>query len=93
MALTTQQARELEEINEEIELLQTRLKISHLAGDNGSSGGITHGYGDNANWYKQLQQLRNRRNILEDLQAGNIPSRANLGITNINYVRNSTPYV
>lgn len=93
MPLTAAQTRQLNEINEEIALIEKRLKRSHALGDSSNAGGISISYSDNQNWVRRLGRLRAQRNILEQLDSGSGVSRASLGITTINYIRNSTPNV
>ena len=92
MALTESQKKDLEQIKADIDLLEKRLKRAHALGDSNSAG-LSMTYNDNLAWYKQLQLLRGQRNLLEEIEAGENPSRAALGMTNINYVRNDQPYL
>jgi hypothetical protein len=87
--LSTSQTKELEQIKADIELIETRIKTAHLLGDNGSAGGISHGYNDNQAWYSELKQLRARRNQLENIESG-VESNGliDAGILPINYIRN-----
>jgi len=80
MALTARQQTELAEVTAEIAQLQHRLGVSHGLGDASTVQGTSASFSDNMNWQKRLEALRRRRNQLEDLAVGIIPSTAGLGI-------------
>lgn len=54
----------------EISQIEHRLAVSHGLGDSHSSQGISASFNDNAQWRNRLGQLRQLRDKLEALQAG-----------------------
>ena len=72
MSLTAAQTRRLQEVQDEICQLEQRLRVSHGLGDSHSSQGVTATFNDNPQWRNRLSLLRNIRDQLEALQAGEV---------------------
>lgn len=75
MPLTRNESRRLQEVIDEIQQVESRLRVSHGIGDSSSSQGISTSFSDNPQWRNRLSILRVLRNQLEAKDAGEpIPS-------------------
>jgi len=85
VALTARQTRRLQEVRDEICQIEQRLAVSHGLGDSHSSQGVSATFNDNAQWRNRLSLLRNVRDALEALQAGECAPPAP-GVTVTHYI-------
>lgn len=83
--MTARQTRRLQEVQTEICQIEQRLAVSHGLGDSHSSQGVSATFNENPQWRNRLSLLRNVRDSLEALQAGETPPPAP-GVTVTRYV-------
>ena len=70
MALTAAETRRLQEVRDEIDQIEARLRVAHGLGDSHSSQGISATFNDNPQWRNRLSILRRIRDQLEAKQQG-----------------------